>query len=96
MGNGSYCRLLQGRRKRAAACFSDLAPSTFKTKRFTTQRTSVSTLRVAAKTRKLMGFLYLKFSIRDMMEWVYICAPDTLDVLHVCLCLAHDVVTSGA
>jgi len=96
MGNCSYCSLLQGRREKAAECFSDLSPSTFKTTRVTTQNAAISTLTVAAKTWKLKEFLYLKFSLCDIVGCVYVCAPDTLGLWHECLCLAHYVVTIEA
>jgi hypothetical protein len=71
-------------------------PPTFKTTRVTTQNAAISTLKVAAKTWKLMRFLYLNYSLRDIVGCVNICAPDTLDVWHECLCLVHYVVTREA
>jgi hypothetical protein len=53
-------------------------------------------LTVTGKIWKLMWILYLKFSLRDIVGCVYICAPDTLDVWHECLCLAHYVLTREA
>ena len=95
--NGSYCRLLQGRRQKAAECSSHLSPSTSKTTRVTTHNAAIPALTVGAKTWKLIRFFFcLKISLRDIVGCVYVCALDTLDVWHERLCPARYVVTGEA